>query len=210
MEEAVQYGGDGMKIRAEYAPLSVERRLGLYVDASHAFEDIFELSDRSEDTLHSLSVDGRSLERELSIETESIESDPDTIIMGNFKTGQIDVRTRNMPRSTSLSAVVRHHVYRQGPKEEEYILAVQRSLPNTKHYFFAVYEFELYANGVVHASLEANDVTLDGGKEGSTLSRSMNEYDMECFGKDIDEIIGFMQASRDEQSAARFIESSGA
>ena len=203
MEKAVHYGGDGMKLRSEYAPLSHERRAGVFIDASYSLEDLFERIDRTEGATLSVSTNSDFLERELSVEADEVEISEGDYIAADVATGEITHWQYLASRMSQKSIVARHHVYREGPKEEEYFLAVHRTLPNTKHSFFAIYEFEWYKGGVVHATVQMNDVTLDGGDEGSMLCREMTEYDVELFNKDIAEIVAYVNGANNEARMAR-------
>lgn len=209
MEEAVRYGGEGMIDRPEYAPLSRERRLGLYVDASHMLESVFERADKADGVLQSFSADRSVFERELVIESDGVDVTMGDMILADVKTSQVTSWEWMRPQAVGMSAVVRHHVFREGPKEEEYIIIVHRTIPGIKHSFFAAYEFELYCGGVVHATVESNDVTCDGGDEGTTLTRSMTEYDVSLFTKEVTAILQDVAAAKSETTNLRLAEADG-
>ena len=71
---------------------------------------------------------------------------------------------------------------------EEYIIAIERSVPFTQNAFFAIYTYEFFAGGGVQASVEVNKIDTENGADDDTGMRPLTGYDKEQFLKEMAEL----------------------
>ncbi len=199
MEKVHHYGGDGMKERAEYAPLNPERRLGLYVDAAEALEAVLEQAHQIAGMTGSVEVGPEVSLREAYIQSNGIDTDCDEVLFANVATGAVMRWRQPMKKPIEKSVLVRHEAYRTGPKEEEYILSVQREIPGVVNSFYAIYTIEYFKGGGVQAMVALNNIPVNEN-ETASQERHMTEYDVDEFEKEVNDVISYMSTVSEENS----------
>ena len=193
MEEAWYYSSNGREPRAEYAPLSSERKLGAYLDISDIAEALFEQEDHAGIVCGEYSADSKSVVRELSVQNESLTVDDETL-WADSETGAVKVFRPPVRNLEKRLVTLRHEVYRSGAKLEEYTVAIDSTVEGTTGDFFALYALELYAGGGVQMTVCQNNVSPYEDVEGATEERAMTEYDVISLEKELSAMHSFVQS----------------
>ena len=187
MEAPHVYGGDGVKIRDEYAPVNQVELRAHGAAVINVCEDIFESADELETAETGLSSDRSEVYREVHINYTALDDDCTDELVADVKTGEIFLATQPFT-PIEKNIIIRHHIFRDQPLREEYIIAIERSVPFTQNAFFAIYTYEFFADGGVQASVEVNKIDTENGADDDTGMRPLTGYDKEQFLKEMAEL----------------------
>lgn len=199
MEAPHVFGGEGALVREEYAPVN---QLELRAHGEHVAtmcEDIFEAADSIETAETGASSDRREVYREVHINYTALDDDCTDELVADVKTGELFLVTQPFT-PIEKNIIIRHHVYRGQALQEEYVVAIERSLPFTDHAFFAIYTYEFFAGGGVQATIEVNKIDPENGAPDDTGTRPLTGYDKEQFLKEIAELQAHVSVSMREKS----------
>ena len=202
MEEAWCYSSDGKDPRAEYAPLSNERRMGAYFDISEGIEALLDVENRPEDAHLTIRSDAASTVREVYIESTGITPESE-MLWAELETGIIKRLCPTVRKAENRSVTVHHERFRGGSKLEEYIFAVDREIEGTLHRFYATYTLELYVGGAVQTHVYTNNVSPYEDIEGASQERAMTEYDIAELEGEIAETLSYVESAGREAALSR-------
>ena len=196
--ERREYRSDGrIEARSDYAPLSAERRAGLFIDASLLLEGLMERLDGDRGALQYAQVDGREFYRTVTIDVEGFEDPGDRPYYVKPDGSLVMIAPI---QATRKRIDIEHVAYKSGPLEESYRLGIERYVPGVEQPFYLIYDFEYFKGGGVQASMVGMDVTVDSEVVGgNSFTREMLEYDADQFEKEVHEIAVYAAAAMREK-----------
>ncbi len=194
MEAPHVFGGEGAIVREEYAPVNQVELRKHGEEVVTICEDIFDVADNVETAESGASSDRREVYREVHINYTALDDDCTDELVADVKTGELFLVSQPFT-PIEKNVIIRHHVYRGQPLQEEYIIAVERSLPFTDHAFFAIYTYEFFAGGEVQATIEVNKIDSENGAPDDTGTRPLTGYDKTEFLKEIAELKAHVSVS---------------
>lgn len=199
--EGKEYRSDGrIEARGEYAPLSAERRAGLFIDASLLLEGLMERLDGDGGALQYAQVDGREFYRTVKVDIDGFEEPGERPYYAKPDGSIVMYAPIQLTRKR---IDIEHVSYKHGPLEESYRLSVERYVPGVEQPFYSIYDFEYFKGGTVQASMVGMDVTVDSDMVGgNSFTRTMLEYDAGQFEKEVHEVAVYAATALREKSSS--------